>query len=140
MYIAWKLRFRFKHVKMKQVKCKHNNFQCHCVSKYGVISGPYFPVFSPNTVKYGPEITPYLDTFHAVCFTSNKTQRTLRWLSFKNIKVQFPKSNISLFMLNKTPTKLQPSVTSQGLPPSLQTDAWILLGRVHALCPVAYKK
>ena len=49
------------------------------VSKYGVISRPYFPVlglnteihknlsvFSPNTGKYGPEITPYLDTFHAV--------------------------------------------------------------------------
>ena len=45
------------------------------VSKYGVISGPYFPVFglnteryvfSSNTGKYGPEITPYLDTFHAV--------------------------------------------------------------------------
>ena len=34
------------------------------VSKYGVISGPYFPVFSPNTGKYGPEITPYFDTFH----------------------------------------------------------------------------
>ena len=31
------------------------------VSKYGVYSGPYFPVFSPNTEK-----TPYLDTFHAV--------------------------------------------------------------------------
>ena len=29
------------------------------VSKYGVISGTYFPVF-------GPEITLYLDTFHAV--------------------------------------------------------------------------
>ena len=29
------------------------------VSKYGVISGPYFPAF-------GPEITPYLDTFYAV--------------------------------------------------------------------------
>ena len=29
------------------------------VSKYGVISGP-------NTGKYGPEITPYLDTFYAV--------------------------------------------------------------------------
>ena len=29
------------------------------VSKYGVISGP-------NTGKYGPEITPYLDAFHAV--------------------------------------------------------------------------
>ena len=23
-------------------------------------------VFSPNTGKYGPKITPYLDTFHAV--------------------------------------------------------------------------
>ena len=45
--------------------------------KYGVISGPYFPVlglnteiygvnFIPNRGKYGPEITPYLDTFHAV--------------------------------------------------------------------------
>ena len=36
------------------------------VSKYGVISGPYFPVFGLNTGKYGPEITPYLDTFHVV--------------------------------------------------------------------------
>ena len=29
------------------------------MSKYGVFSGTYFPVF-------GPEKTPYLDTFHAV--------------------------------------------------------------------------
>ena len=36
------------------------------VSKYGVISGPYFPVFGLNKGKYGPEITPYWDTFHAV--------------------------------------------------------------------------
>ena len=36
------------------------------VSKYGVISGPYFTVFRLNTGKYGPEITPYFDTFHAV--------------------------------------------------------------------------
>ena len=36
------------------------------VSKYGVNSRPFFPVFSPNTGKYGPEITPYLGTFHAV--------------------------------------------------------------------------
>ena len=28
------------------------------VSKYGVFSGTYFPVFSPNTRKYKPEITP----------------------------------------------------------------------------------
>ena len=36
------------------------------VPKYRVISGPYFPVFSLNTEKYGPEITPYPGTFHAV--------------------------------------------------------------------------
>ena len=35
------------------------------VSKNGIISRPHFPVFSPNTGKYRPEITPYLDTFHA---------------------------------------------------------------------------
>ena len=36
-------------------------------SNYGVISGLYFPVLGLNTGKYGPEITPYLDTLHAVC-------------------------------------------------------------------------
>ena len=43
------------------------------MSKYGAFFGPYFPVFtpqisafSPNTEKYGPGKTPYLDTFHAV--------------------------------------------------------------------------
>ena len=33
------------------------------MSKYGVFSGPYFPVFNPNTGTYRPENTPYLDTF-----------------------------------------------------------------------------
>ena len=36
------------------------------VSKYGLFSGPYFPVFIPNTLKYGPEKSPYLDTFHVM--------------------------------------------------------------------------
>ena len=36
------------------------------VSKYGVFSGPYFPVFGLNTGKYRLEKTPYLDTFYAV--------------------------------------------------------------------------
>ena len=36
------------------------------MSKYGVFSGPYFPVLSPNTGKYGPEKFPYLDSFHVV--------------------------------------------------------------------------
>ena len=30
-----------------------------------------YSVFSPNAGKYGPEITPYLDTFHVV-YTSQK--------------------------------------------------------------------
>ena len=37
--------------------------------QYKVFSGPYFPVFSPNAGKYGPEKTPYFDTFHAVIMT-----------------------------------------------------------------------
>ena len=46
------------------------------VSKYGVVSGPYFPafgvntsylsVFSPSAGKYRPEITPYLNSFRLV--------------------------------------------------------------------------
>ena len=36
------------------------------MSKYGVCSGRYFPVFGLNTGRYGPEKTPDLDTFHAV--------------------------------------------------------------------------
>ena len=36
------------------------------VAKYGVFSGPYFPVFGLNTGNYGPEKSLYLDTFHAV--------------------------------------------------------------------------
>ena len=39
------------------------------VSKYGVFSGPYFPAFGLNTGKYGPEKTPYLDSFHTVSKT-----------------------------------------------------------------------
>ena len=34
-----------------------------------IYSGPYFPEFGLNTGKYGPEITPYLDTFHIVSWT-----------------------------------------------------------------------
>ena len=36
------------------------------MSKYRVFSGPHFLVFRLNTRKYGPENTPYLDTFHAL--------------------------------------------------------------------------
>ena len=40
------------------------------MSNYGVFSGLYLPVFSSDTGKYGPEKTPYLDTFHAGFTTS----------------------------------------------------------------------
>ena len=73
-------------------------FTASKVSKYGVISGPFFPVFglnirstpylsvfSLNTGKYGPEITPYLDTFHAVAvvriprdFNSRKSDKSAK--------------------------------------------------------------
>ena len=48
------------------------------MSKYGVISSPYFPVFGLNTGKYGPEITAYLDTFHAVCTITGSFQRHIQ--------------------------------------------------------------
>ena len=53
------------------------------MSKYGVISGPYFPVLSPNIGKYGPETTPYLDTFYAmnwdgISYTKNIRDNFLR--------------------------------------------------------------
>ena len=37
------------------------------VTKYGVLSGPHSPVFGPNTGKYGPEKTPYLETLFTQC-------------------------------------------------------------------------
>ena len=43
-----------------------NTFFPEKMSKDGVFSGPYFPVFSLNARKYGPEKTPYLHTFQAV--------------------------------------------------------------------------
>ena len=51
------------------------------VSKYGFISGP-------NTGKYGPEITPYLETFHTVLPNCNwrcheKKRRKLSCLHLK---------------------------------------------------------
>ena len=43
------------------------------MSKYGVISGPYFPEFGLNTRKYGPEITPHLGTYRAVTLNQSKS-------------------------------------------------------------------
>ena len=68
--------------KLKQVINKLNT--TWKVSKYGVFSGPYFPVFGLNTEKYGPERTPYFHTFHVIknCHTNHIFFRALdyeRW-------------------------------------------------------------
>ena len=52
------------------------------VSKYGVFSGSYFPVFSPNMGKYGPEKTPHLDIFHAVESSGKKHASVVMFLAF----------------------------------------------------------
>ena len=46
-------------------------------SKRLAFTCPYFPMFSPNAGKYGPEKTPYLETFHAViaCYRFHKCGR-----------------------------------------------------------------
>ena len=66
-------------VKMRIVNLSYSGVTAWKVSKYEVFFGRIFLysdwirrftqlifVFSPNTGKYGPEITPYLGTFHAV--------------------------------------------------------------------------
>ena len=51
------------------------------MSKYGVFSGPYFRVL--NTGKYGPESTPYLDTFHAVLSMEGDQMHTIHFPEVK---------------------------------------------------------
>ena len=82
------------------------------MSKYGAISGPYFPafglnteryevskylsVFSPNAGKCGPEITPYVETFHAmlglviviIVFDSDRTSSSATLLNYFRIMYQ----------------------------------------------------
>ena len=43
-----------------------NSFHEKCPNmEYFLVRTSNLSVFSPNTVKYGPENNPYLDTFHA---------------------------------------------------------------------------
>ena len=54
------------HFHLVSNKGLHKIYTTWKVSKYGGFSGPYFPIFSPNTGKYGPEKPPYSDTFNEV--------------------------------------------------------------------------
>ena len=64
------------HERVNQQICKRNDFYVFFVLQLVITRLleddtllEYLSVFSPNTGKYGPEITPYLDTFHAAIFT-----------------------------------------------------------------------
>ena len=59
------------------------------MSKYGVISGIYFPVSSPNTGKYGPRITPFGHFSRSAC------------LKNKGTKLELLKDNDMLMMIEK---------------------------------------
>ena len=52
------------------------------MSKYGVFSGPYFPIFGMNTGKCGLKKTRYLDTFHAVVVLVDKLLDCDEWICF----------------------------------------------------------
>ena len=80
------------------------------VSKYGVIFDPYFPVFglnterfSPNTGKYGSEITPYLDNFHAVSCKELpfKSVKHMNWNSYIKLSIGAFQTTCSLSLVKK---------------------------------------
>ena len=62
---------------------------CVKVVQIQSFSGQYFPVFGLNTGKYGPEKTPYLDTFHAV--------KDFTWSVLKEFSEPCQTSNMELF-------------------------------------------
>ena len=59
----------------------------------------YTSVFSPNTGKYGPEITPYLSTFHVVS-TAQKVNALHKKLNF----------SLRIFSENMSKTLMQMSI------------------------------
>ena len=57
----------------------------HCLKSVQIrcFCGSYFPLFRPNTGKYVPQKTPYLDNFHAVqLLTQYQSKRYLSDYSF----------------------------------------------------------
>ena len=51
----------------------------HCVKSVQIRSN-FSSVFSPNAGKYGPEVTPYMDTFHAVSLEQKNSTVTFQAL------------------------------------------------------------
>ena len=80
------------------------------MSRYGVIFGSYFPAFSPNTGKYGPQIPPYLDTFHIVSISEDD-------FFLKNGPIHFHINNTSVIrLINQNQLRFTSIEVSKKLP------------------------
>ena len=85
--IAWKDLFMLHYVKKIQItllvliSLTNNLWICHCMKSVQIRSF-LWSIFSPNAGKYGPEKTPYLDNFNAVCQSSCVTETGIyiKWL------------------------------------------------------------
>ena len=71
--IAWNnwinLLLLFLPIHMRKLGSYLNLVLTYC--RFDIADTLYLSVFSPNAGKYGPEITPYLDTFHAMLILEN---------------------------------------------------------------------
>ena len=63
---------------------KYPNMELFLVRIFLYSCAPLISVFTPNTEKYGPDITLYLDTFHVVspAAISLRAYSLLKWLFF----------------------------------------------------------
>ena len=77
---------------MKEFASGGKNNTARKVPKYGVFSGPYFPVF-------GQEKTPYLDTFQVV-YVSKYTDKYASGINLRTVA-----ANIYLFKVNNRNTR-----------------------------------
>ena len=126
--------------------CSRNYVTAWKVSKYGFFSGPYFPVFGlnaeiysksvnlrihPNRGKYGPEKTPYLDTFHTVKRDINLFHKGCKFISLM----------YCVFLFMDDYQKLLPRRCSvmKGIHKKLQCR-WIFLIRLQAFTVQLYWK
>ena len=58
---------------------------------------PNTELFNPNTGKYGPEITPYVDTFHAVCYFYKFRYSMVFYQVIKKINLKLPSKRKDIY-------------------------------------------
>ena len=55
----------------------------------------YLSIFSPNARKYGPEKTPYSDTFHAVIVVRKYVTKPTKTVKNFRLRLLYPSFNLS---------------------------------------------